>query len=131
MRVFVPLAALLLASAVVAAQDNTQPVLGMADSPTILVLTGLDVHQFEGEMRQFNQALGGNCGFCHARGDFASDANPRKRTARRMIEMTQALNKQFFPDYTPRAEESLLGRITCYTCHQGSPTPPIIPGGDR
>ena len=33
--------------------------------------------------------------------------------------MTKAINKQFFPDHKPKPGESVLGRVTCYTCHQG------------
>ena len=33
--------------------------------------------------------------------------------------MTKAINKQFFPDYKPKEGESVLGKVTCYTCHQG------------
>ena len=39
---------------------------GIAESPTITVLKGLMVPQFEMEMRHFVQALGVNCGGCHA-----------------------------------------------------------------
>ncbi len=67
------------------------------------VLTGLTVPQFEQEMQHFVQAIGVSCGGCHVgRGNFASDDNPRKVKARQMIEMTKALNKQFFGSYTPR-----------------------------
>ena len=45
---------------------------------------------------------------------------PAKVKARQMIEMTKALNKQFFPDHKPAEGESVLGRVTCYTCHRGS-----------
>jgi len=69
------------------------------------------------------QALGVNCGGCHAgRGNFASDENPRKLVARQMIELTKAINKQFFPNYTPAEGESRTGRVTCFTCHQGDLT---------
>ena len=51
-------------------------------------------------------------------------------TARRMLEMTMAINKQFFPDHKPKAGESVLGRVTCYTCHQGEATPKLPPGSD-
>jgi ferredoxin len=73
---------------------------------------------------------GGNCscGTCHVRGNFASDDNPKKITARRMLDMTRALNKQFFPDHKPKPGESVLGRVTCYTCHQGEATPKLPPG---
>ena len=69
------------------------------------------------------QALGLSCGSCHARANFASDANPRKIAARRRLEMTTAVNRQFFPDYKPLDGESRLGRVTCFMCHQGDTRP--------
>ena len=42
-----------------------------------------------------------------------------------MLEMTKAINKQFFPDHKPKDGESVLGRVTCYTCHQGERTPKL------
>lgn len=38
-----------------------------------------------------------------------------------------ALNRQFFPDHTPAKGESTLGRVTCYTCHQGEVQPKTAP----
>jgi hypothetical protein len=94
------------------------------ETPTVTVLTGLTVSQFEQEMQGFNQALGISCGGCHMpKGNFSSDENPRKGRARQMIEMTKALNKQFFPTHTPVEGESTLGRVTCNTCHQGELKP--------
>jgi hypothetical protein len=124
-------AGLLAGTAGAAAQtpEPTKP--GIAESPTITVLKGLMVPQFEIEMRHFVQALGMNCGGCHARGNFASEDNPRKATARRMIEMTRSLNQRFFPGFTPAEGETTLGRVTCYTCHQGAAQPksaPAVPG---
>lgn len=110
--------------------EPTKP--GIAESPTITVLKGLMVPQFEVEMRHFVQALGMNCGGCHARGNFASEDNPRKATARKMIEMTRSLNQRFFPGFTPAEGETSLGRVTCYTCHQGLAQPKAaapVPGG--
>jgi hypothetical protein len=95
----------------------------MVDTPTVNVLTGLTVQEFEAEMQLMTQALGLSCGSCHARGNFASDANPRKLAARRMIEMTKGLNSQFFADYKPLEGQSRLGRVTCFTCHQGDSRP--------
>ena len=103
------------------AQTPAQP--GIAESPTITVLKGLLVPQFEVEMRHFVQALGVNCGGCHVPRNFASEDNPRKAIARRMIEMTRELNARYFSGYTPAEGESSLGRVTCYTCHQGSTQP--------
>ena len=95
----------------------------MVDTPTVKVLTGLTVPEFEAEMQLMTQALGVSCGSCHARGNFASDASPRKLAARRMLELTKAVNAQFFPAYTPLDGESRLGRVTCFTCHQGDTRP--------
>ena len=79
------------------AQEPTQP--GIAESPTITVLKGLMVPQFEVEMRHFVQALGVNCGGCHVPRNFASEDNPRKAIARRMIEMTRDLNSAVLPEF--------------------------------
>ncbi|MFA5908168.1 MAG: c-type cytochrome [Vicinamibacterales bacterium] len=98
------------------------------DSPGVKVLTGLLAPAFQDEMNYMVQALGVTCGTCHVRGNFASDDNPKKITARRMLEMTRALNTQFFPDHKPKPGESVLGRVTCYTCHQGETTPKLPPG---
>jgi hypothetical protein len=103
------------------AQEPTRP--GIAESPTITVLTGLMVPQFEVEMRHFAQALGINCGGCHVPRNFVREDNPRKAVARRMIEMTRDLNAKFFPGFVPADGESSLGRVTCYTCHQGTTQP--------
>ena len=100
----------------------------VVDSPTVKVLTGLLAPDFQEEMNHMVQALGVSCNTCHVRGNFASDDNARKITARRMLEMTKALNKQFFPDHKPKPGESVLGRVTCYTCHQGEATPKLPPG---
>jgi hypothetical protein len=97
------------------------------DTPTVTVLTGLTVPEFEAEMQRMTQALGASCGTCHARGNFAAEGNPRKIRARQMLEMTKAINRQFFPDHKPAGDESRLGRVTCFTCHQGELHPKSPP----
>jgi len=112
------------AAATLGAQAPSPP--AMVDTPSVTVLTGLTVPEFEAEMQLMNQALGVSCGHCHARGNFASEANPRKAAARKMLEMTKAINHQFFLDYKPVGpvgDESRLGKVTCFTCHQGSERP--------
>ena len=105
-----------------------QPTPTVVDSPTVKVLTGLLAPDFQEEMNHIVQALGVTCNTCHARGNFASDEKPVKLKARQMLEMTKAINKQFFPDHKPKPGESVLGRVTCYTCHQGEATPKLPPG---
>jgi hypothetical protein len=100
----------------------------VVDSPAVKVLTGLLAPQFQEEMNFITQALGANCNTCHVRGNFASEEKPLKQTARRMLEMTRGINQQFFPDHKPKDGESVLGRVTCYTCHQGEQKPKLPPG---
>jgi Photosynthetic reaction centre cytochrome C subunit len=100
----------------------------VVDSPSVRVLTGLLAPQFQEEMNFITQALGANCNTCHVRGNFASEEKPEKLIARRMLEMTKGLNQQFFPDHKPKDGESVLGRVTCYTCHQGEQKPKSPPG---
>ena len=100
----------------------------VVDSPGVKVLTGLLAPQFQEEMNFITQALGANCNTCHVRGNFASEEKPLKQTARRMLEMTRGINQQFFPDHKPKPGESVLGKVTCYTCHQGETTPKAPPG---
>jgi photosynthetic reaction center cytochrome c subunit len=119
MRVFASLIALIFT------QPPSAP--GVVDTATVTVLTGLTVPEFESEMQLMTQALGASCGTCHARGNFATDANPRKVAARRMLEMTKAINRQFYPDHKPADGESRLGRVTCFTCHQGELRPKSTP----
>ena len=67
-------------------------------------------------MRAFTAALGlgQNCGFCHVPPDFASDENPKKATARFMIQMVNDINAKM-PDAKIK--------VTCYTCHRGAQEP--------
>ena len=48
--------------------------------------------------------------FCHVQGDFASDDNPKKETARMMLGMAREINAKF-PDGKRH--------VSCYTCHRG------------
>ena len=57
------------------------------------------------------------------RGNFAAETSPWKGTARRMLEMVRGINQQYFSDHRPADGESRLGKVTCFTCHQGSERP--------
>ena len=103
-----------------AAQPPTPTIV---ESPNVTILTGLYAQQFQEEMNLIVQALGVTCNTCHLRNNFASEEKPEKLKARQMLEMTKAINKQFFPDYKPKEGESVLGKVTCYTCHKGETVP--------
>jgi hypothetical protein len=44
-----------------------------------------------------------------------------------MIEMTRAINQQYLPNHTRAEGEPIVGRVTCYTCHQGELKPNVAP----
>jgi photosynthetic reaction center cytochrome c subunit len=69
-------------------------------------------------MRAFTVALGQQCTFCHLPPDFASDENPKKITARHMIQMVNEINAKF-PDGK--------AHVSCYTCHRGGTVPLMAP----
>ena len=83
-------------------------------------------------MHTYNTALGVKCNFCHVPAknvnipdslDYASDAEPMKENARKMMEMTIYVNKTYFYfDKNERPE--YLHTVICKTCHQGEPIPP-------
>ena len=92
-------------------------------SPNVKVLTGLYAQQFQEEMNLMVQGLGVTCNTCHVPRNFAAEDKPEKLKARQMLEMTRALNEKYFPDYKPKEGESVLGKVTCYTCHKGESVP--------
>jgi hypothetical protein len=80
-------------------------------------------------MASFNAGLGVQCAYCHVAGDFASDANPKKAVARKMLLMLKQVNLHF-PDagndfvnskYKPFPEGKQY--VSCYTCHRGQALP--------
>ena len=72
-------------------------------------------------MRNFNDALGVQCTYCHVQGDFAADTNPKKDIARKMISMVRLIDTSFpssagiFP--------AGYHEVDCSTCHRGSVKP--------
>ena len=123
---FALLANPLLAMAVAGAQTTAAP--RPPAAPTNLQVLTPDVHLVT-VMQSFNAALGVQCVYCHVEGDFASDANPKKAVARKMLTMLKQVNMHF-PDagndflhsrYLPFPEGKQY--VTCYTCHRGSTTP--------
>src|SRR5690348_9873924 len=73
-------------------------------------------------MQNFRTALGVQCNFCHVQGDFASDDNMNKQTARMMITMVRQINSNF-PANTNTQQQA----VTCYTCHRGAEKPLTAP----
>ncbi|WP_448702716.1 c-type cytochrome [Mucilaginibacter sp. AW1-3] len=89
--------------------------------------------EMEKVMHEWSSAVGQRCGFCHARDaqtnktDFASDAKPEKLMARKMMQMTEKINKKYFKeDKDEKDKGAMTAAIGCYTCHNGKPHPDAV-----
>ena len=88
----------------------------------------IDHDQLIAIMRGFSGALGVRCTQCHVGQDsnpqsmdFASDDKDEKKTAREMLKMTEAINKDYVNKISGNESEML---VTCVTCHRGQKEPP-------
>ncbi len=72
-------------------------------------------------METFSAALGVQCTYCHVRGDFASDANPNKETARKLIAMARQIDANFAS--SGGAFPTGYHEVDCSTCHRGKVMP--------
>ncbi|MBZ0114910.1 MAG: c-type cytochrome [Thermoanaerobaculia bacterium] len=83
-------------------------------------------------MRDWAGGLGVRCNHCHVgpenlRGmDFASDEKATKRSARQMLLMSRAINRELLKDLPIVVEEGRKRAqvVSCYTCHRGMNRPP-------
>jgi photosynthetic reaction center cytochrome c subunit len=102
-----------------AAKRAQTPVLAEVFFKNVQVLKGIPVSEFMDTMGFFAASLSLNCTSCHGL-ESASDVSkfaddtPLKQTARKMILMVRAINREHF------AGQRL---ITCYTCHRGDERP--------
>ncbi|MDQ6756899.1 MAG: c-type cytochrome [Bacteroidota bacterium] len=84
-------------------------------------------------MHNYSYSLGVKCDFCHVHNeekntwDMASDANPYKLIARKMMLMTTDINKKYFKPEGGKKNEQAIQTITCYSCHKGEAIPVAIP----
>ena len=72
-------------------------------------------------MRNFAEALGVQCTYCHVQGDFAADTNPNKEMARKMIAMVRLIDTSF-PSSTGVFPDG-YHEVDCSTCHRGNAKP--------
>ena len=84
----------------------------------IQILKDLPGDQIIPAMQFISASLGVDCEYCHVEHAFDKDEKKPKVTARKMMEMMIAINRENFE-----------GRrdVTCYTCHQGGAKPVSIP----
>lgn len=84
----------------------------------IKVLNNVPAAKLLDGMRYMTVALGVECEFCHNTRNFPSDQKKTKQTARKMMKMLFAIDKDNFNGTT---------RVSCYTCHRGHHEPPALP----
>ena len=88
----------------------------------VKVLGDLSVEQFNRLMVSMTAWVSpndGGCVYCHNPANFADDEKYTKVVARRMLQMTQAINSEWKPHVAETG-------VTCYTCHRGQPVPSEI-----
>jgi len=100
------------------AQDKQEKAKGGGQPSNLKVLKVTDRSQIGPIMRTFTTGLGVQCTFCHVQGNFPSDDNPKKNTARAMIRMVDGINAQF-----NAAMGDTKVYVTCFTCHRGETEP--------
>ena len=86
---------------------------------TTATLKPLTPSDFIGAMGVMTAAVGYDCSNCHPgagtdKFDWVTDAIPQKVTARKMIDMVAAINKNFFGG---------AQQVTCWSCHHGLDLP--------
>lgn len=96
-----------------------EPMEPSKDYQNLRLLQHLEGPQIERIMGFFAETMGQKCTFCHNIRDYAADEKPTKAKGRKMLEMVQHLNRQWF-----EAE-----RITCYTCHDATAEVVYFPEG--
>src|SRR5271168_1392645 len=98
----------------VAAGNTVGPKKAEEQYKNIQVLKGIPADQLIPAMQFVATSLGVGCEFCHVEGAFEKDDKKSKVTARKMMEMMFAINKDNFGGHR---------EVTCYSCHRGSTDP--------
>jgi outer membrane lipoprotein-sorting protein len=105
-----------------APQSPAAPKLAEEQFKNIKVLKGVPADQIFPSMQFITASLGVECEYCHVREGqklvFDKDDKKTKVTARKMMEMMFAINKDNFEGHR---------EVTCYSCHRGAADPIAIP----
>ena len=99
---------------------SAAPKLAEEQFKNIQALKGIPADQLIPAMQFIAASLGVECEHCHVEHAFEKDDKKPKVTARKMINMMMAINKDNFEGHR---------EVTCYSCHRGSADPvgtPII-----
>jgi outer membrane lipoprotein-sorting protein len=105
------------------ATEGQKPQMAQDVFKNVQVLKGIPVDEFMDTMGMFSASTGMNCADCHISDSttswdkFAGDT-PMKQVARKMLLMVSSINKDNF---------NSVRSVTCYTCHEGSRHPNVVP----
>src|SRR6202451_942495 len=118
-RIAISVAVLSAATALIAgrpaqAPPSTGPKTAVQQFKNIQVLKDIPADQLIPAMQFITASLGVECEFCHVQGAFEKDDKKPKETARKMMTMMLAINKDNFEGHR---------EVTCYSCHRGSIDP--------
>ncbi|PYU69539.1 MAG: c-type cytochrome [Acidobacteria bacterium] len=94
------------------------PKLAEEEFKNIQALKGIPADQVIPSMQFIAASLGVECEFCHVAHANEKDDKKPKVTARKMINMMMAINKDNFEGHR---------EVTCYSCHRGSTDPVATP----
>jgi hypothetical protein len=96
----------------------TAPRLAEEEYKNIQALKGIPAEQVIPSMQFIAASLGVECEYCHVPHQMEKDDKKPKVTARKMIAMMMAINKESFEGHR---------EVTCYSCHRGSASPVATP----
>jgi photosynthetic reaction center cytochrome c subunit len=104
-------------------QTPAKPQMAEQVFKNVQALKGITVDDFLGTMGIMSAAVGFDCSECHTNAgtdkvDWAADDNPKKVTARKMVNMVQAINRDNFNNRQ---------NVTCWSCHHGRDRPSTTP----
>lgn len=98
-------------------ETSASPKLAEEEYKNIQALKGIPAEQVIPSMQFIAASLGVECEYCHVE-QKDKDDKKAKVTARKMINMMMAINKENFEGHR---------EVTCYSCHRGSPDPVATP----
>ena len=100
------------------APSGAPPKLAQEQFKNIQTLKCIPADQVVPSMQFIGASLGVECEYCHVHGAMEKDDKKPKVTARKMMAMMMAINKDNFEG---RRE------VTCFSCHRGAKDPVAIP----
>ncbi len=101
-----------------APESGAAPKWAEEEYKNIQALKGIPADQLIPSMQFIAASLGVECEYCHVARAFEKDDKKPKVTARKMIGMMMAINKENFEGHR---------EVTCYSCHRGWANPVATP----